>query len=54
VLGYDLREDVTDLKRHIGYVPQNFSLHRDLSVMENLRFTARLHRLAPAELQPPE
>ncbi len=26
-------------------MPQAFSLHRDLSVAENLRFTARLHRL---------
>ncbi len=45
VLGTDLRGDVTALKARIGYVPQSFSLHRDLSVMENLRFTARLHRL---------
>lgn len=49
VLGYDLRADVTEYKGHIGYVPQSFSLHRDLSVMENLRFTARLQRLTPDE-----
>ena len=46
VLGHDLRGDVTELKARIGYVPQTFSLHRDLSVIENLRFTARVHRLA--------
>ena len=51
VLGHDLREDVTELKRHVGYVPQAFSLHRELSVMENLRFTARLHRLEEAAFQ---
>src|SRR6266849_5803355 len=45
VLGFDLRADVTALKARIGYVPQAFGLHRDLSVMENLRFTARLQRL---------
>jgi ABC-type multidrug transport system ATPase subunit len=45
VLGFDLRRDVTELKARIGYVPQTFSLPRELSVMENLRFTARLHRL---------
>jgi len=50
VLGYDLRGDVTELKAHIGYVPQAFSLHRDLTVAENLRFTARLHRLPEARL----
>ena len=49
VLGYDLRKDVTALKAHIGYVPQVFSLHRDLTIAENLRFTARLHRLPAAE-----
>jgi ABC-2 type transport system ATP-binding protein len=51
VLGYDLTGDVVGLKAHVGYVPQAFSLHRDLSVMENLRFTARLHRLAEDELR---
>ncbi len=51
VLGYDLRRDVGALKTRTGYVPQAFSLHRDLSVMENLRFTARLHRLTPEEFE---
>jgi ABC-type multidrug transport system ATPase subunit len=51
VLGHDLTADVGDLKVHVGYVPQTFSLHRDLSVLENLRFTGRLHRLAPEELE---
>src|SRR5439155_1417683 len=49
VLGTDLRGDVTGLKARIGYVPQAFSLHRDLTVEENLRFTARIHRVAEAE-----
>ena len=49
VLGHDLTRDVTALKARIGYVPQTFGLHRDLSVAENLRFTARLHRLPAAE-----
>lgn len=48
VLGYDLRGDVTELKTRIGYVPQSFSLQRELSVLENLRFTARLHRMPRA------
>ena len=45
VLGFDLRGDVRGLKAHVGYVPQAFSLPRELSVLENLRFAARLHRL---------
>jgi ABC-2 type transport system ATP-binding protein len=52
VLGVDLlAKDVRALKARAGYVPQTFSLHRDLSVMENLRFTSRLHRLSENELQ---
>ncbi|HTY18351.1 MAG TPA: ABC transporter ATP-binding protein [Myxococcota bacterium] len=47
VLGHDLRGDVRALKARVGYVPQTFALHRDLSVLENLKFTARLHRLPP-------
>jgi ABC-2 type transport system ATP-binding protein len=46
VLGVDLRgADVRGLKDRAGYVPQAFSLPRDLTVLENLRFTARLHQL---------
>jgi ABC-2 type transport system ATP-binding protein len=52
VFGYDLRRDVTELKARVGYVPQAFSLHRNLSVIENLRFTARLQRLPAAEFLP--
>lgn len=49
VLGFDLRRDVRELKRRIGYVPQAFSLYRELTIAENLAFTARLHRLDDAE-----
>ncbi len=50
VLGHDLRGDVTLLKERIGYVPQAFSLYRELSVRENLQVTARLHRIGGPEL----
>jgi len=51
VLGHDLAGDPTELKTHVGYVPQTFSLHHDLTVEENLRFTARLHRMPASELR---
>ncbi|HEY2774572.1 MAG TPA: ABC transporter ATP-binding protein [Candidatus Binatia bacterium] len=51
VLGFDLLQDVQQYKRHIGYVPQTFSLYRDLSILENLSFTARLHRIDDAEFE---
>jgi ABC-2 type transport system ATP-binding protein len=49
VLGCDLRGDVTELKARLGYVPQAFSLYRELTVHENLQVTARLNRLDEAE-----
>lgn len=49
VLGSDLREDVRAMKARIGYVPQAFGLHRELSVAESLTFTARLHQLSPTQ-----
>jgi ABC-2 type transport system ATP-binding protein len=52
VLGHGLSGDVRALKAMVGYVPQAFSLPRDLSVMENLRFTARLHQLGHDEFEP--
>ena len=51
VLGFDLRQDVREYKRHIGYVPQSFSLYRDLTIAENLSFTARLHRIPEPEFE---
>ena len=34
---------VEDVKRAIGYIPQKFSLYRDLSVMENIRLIGSLY-----------
>jgi ABC-2 type transport system ATP-binding protein len=51
VLGWDLRGDVRALKAKIGYVPQVFALNRDLSVLENLRFTGRLHAIPKPDFE---
>ncbi len=48
VMGYDVRSEPEKARRHIGYMPQNFSLYPDLSVLENLNFFADIHRI-PAE-----
>jgi ABC-2 type transport system ATP-binding protein len=52
VLGLDLAGDVRELKARIGYVPQVFGLQRELSVAENLAFTARLHRMGEEVWRP--
>jgi ABC-2 type transport system ATP-binding protein len=45
-LGYDIRSEADEIKRHVGYMTQRFSLYQDLSVRENLEFVARLYGVA--------
>jgi ABC-2 type transport system ATP-binding protein len=45
-LGYDIRTQAQEIKRHVGYMTQRFSLYQDLSVRENLEFVARVFGLA--------
>ena len=49
VLGYSLPDDAEKLRMHIGYMTQKFSLYDDLSVVENLKFIARIYGLTGAQ-----
>jgi ABC-2 type transport system ATP-binding protein len=40
VLGMDIRTEIKELRKNIGYMPGRFSLYQDLSVEENLNFYA--------------
>ena len=44
--GIDLLEDAKQAKRHIGYLPEQPPVYRELTVDEYLHYCARLHRLA--------
>jgi ABC-2 type transport system ATP-binding protein len=44
-LGFDIRTQAAEIKQHVGYMTQRFSLYQDLSVRENLEFVARLYGL---------
>lgn len=46
LLGMNVRRDSVEIKRHIGYMSQQFSLYRDLTVRENLYFFGRLYGLS--------
>lgn len=45
VLGLAVPRDAEKLKYHIGYMTQSFSLYRDMTVVENLRFISRVFGL---------
>jgi ABC-2 type transport system ATP-binding protein len=45
-LGFDIRTQSEEIKRHVGYMTQRFSLYQDLSILENLEFVARVYGLA--------
>jgi ABC-2 type transport system ATP-binding protein len=49
VLGHELPRDAEKLRPHIGYMTQRFSLYDDLTIAENLEFTAEIFGLAGAE-----
>ena len=43
VLGYDMKTEKAEIKKHIGYLSQRFSLYQDLTIDENLDFFAEIH-----------
>ena len=47
--GIDLLEDAKLAKRHIGYLPEQPPVYRELTVDEYLHYCARLHRLAKGQ-----
>src|SRR5215207_64953 len=49
VTGVDVIRDPEEVRRHLGYMPQRFSLYGDLTVGENIRFFADVYRVPRAE-----
>ena len=43
VLGFDIWNDRSEIRSRLGYVPQQFSLYADLTLLENLWFFASLY-----------
>ncbi len=50
VAGIDVAKDPERVRERIGYMSQKFSLYRDLSVEENLRFFGGIYRVPRNEL----
>jgi len=49
--GIDLRQDPSEAKRHLGFLPQKPPLHTDLTVDEYLHYTAHLRSIAPKKMK---
>ena len=51
VLGMDVRTAALDIKRRIGYVPENAALYDSLTPLEYLQFVGQLHELDPDHIE---
>jgi len=47
--GYDITKDGMEIRRLIGYLPEDFGLYPSLTVYENLDFAAGLYRISKSE-----
>lgn len=50
VVGYDIRTEHEQIKKHIGYMSQKFSLYEDLTVAENIRLFAGIYGMKDEEI----
>ena len=51
VAGYDIRTEHEQIKKHIGYMSQRFSLYEDLTVAENIRLFAGIYGMQDDEIK---
>ena len=51
VAGFDVNTQGEEIKRHIGYMSQKFSLYGDLSVKQNLRLFSTIYGMSDREIK---
>lgn len=45
VLGMDIRKDIMEIKKRIGYIPENAALYETLTPVEYLQFIGQLYKM---------
>lgn len=50
VAGFDIKTQGEQIKRHIGYMSQRFSLYEDLTVAENMEFYGGIYGMSNKEI----
>lgn len=50
VVGFDISTEYEQIKRHIGYMSQRFSLYEDLTVTENIRLFAGIYGMKEEDI----
>ena len=50
VAGYDVSTEYEDIKKHIGYMSQKFSLYEDLTVAENIRLFGGIYGMPAKDI----
>ena len=51
VVGFDIRTQYEQIKKHIGYMSQKFSLYEDLTVAENIRLFAGIYGMRSEDIK---
>ena len=51
VVGFDIRTQYEQIKQHIGYMSQKFSLYEDLTVAENIRLFAGIYGMQGGDIR---
>ncbi len=51
VAGFDINTERNELKKHIGYMSQKFSLYEDLTFKENIKFYGGIYGLSKEDIE---
>lgn len=51
VIGFDIRKDLIDAQKNIGYLPEHNPLYLDMYVKEYLAFNASIHKISIESVQ---